>query len=48
MLHFDLEHCHSFWRSFAYIIEIDGSEHSVFCQFCGGRMSSMKPILVSI
>ena len=24
MMHFDLDHCHSFWRSFAYSIEIDG------------------------
>ena len=30
MMHFDLDHCHSFWRSFAYTIEIDGSEQSVF------------------
>ena len=33
MMHFDLDHCLSFWRSFAYTIEIDGLEHSVFASF---------------
>ncbi len=30
MMHFDLDLCHSFWRSFADTNEIDGSEHSFF------------------